>query len=136
MKTLLLISDEEISFYEKMLCDWDTILSAGLDVDPSKCTNFFYKKGSICFIDLNNRQKTYEERKQYQYLEIASVLRGGGLLWQCKHVYPKANEAVKKIYIKLGEAVLKLGGNIQEYIQQVDRTAEYGLENYFSKYSK
>lgn len=136
LKTLLLISEEDIMFYEKMLSDWDNILASGLDVDPSKSTNFFYTKGSVSFIDLNMRDKTYEERKQYQYLEMASVLRGGGLLWQCKNVYNEANELVKKIYIKLGQAVIKMGGNIEDYINQVDKDGEYNLKDYFSKYTK
>jgi len=136
LKTLLLISEEDISFYEKMLSDWDSILASGIDIDPSKSANFFYKPGSISFVDLNMCTKTYEERKQYQYLEMSSVLRGGGLLWQCKNVYCEAKELVKKIYIKLGEAVLKKGENIQEYINQVDRDGEYNLEEHFSKYTK
>ena len=136
LKTLVLISEEDISFYEKMLSDWDSILALGIDIDPSKSSNFFYKPGSISFVDLNICEKSYEERKKYQYLEMASVLRGGGLLWQCKNVYHEATELVKKIYIKLGEAVLNRGEDIQEYINQVDQDSEYNLEEYFSKYVK
>lgn len=134
LKTLVSINSEDLPFYEKMVCDWNTIMEFGLDIDPSKCTNFFYQKGSISFIDLSVMKLALDERKKYQYKEMASVLHGGGLLWLCKSVYPEANQVVSSIYKKLGMAVLNTGGNIQEYIQQVDNDSQYHLDQYFSSY--
>ena len=135
LKVLDNLSNQNISFYEKFLTDWNKILQSGLYVDPSKSENFFYDGENISFIDLNNINN-YERERELMLIHAAVVLRGGGLLWMCKDVYKKANEKVRKIYEKLGEIGLKMGENIDEYISSVDPNGEYGLRDYFGLYQK
>jgi len=127
------LSKQDISFFKKFLEDWYMILKMGVDVDPSKSTNFFYNNDSICFIDLNLIDNI-ESRLSWLFKEAAVVLRGGGLLWQCKDVYEEANERVKIIYQKLGCAALELGADIDDYVEFLDPNNEYELKDYFEKY--
>ena len=133
LETLDSLSKQDISFFKKFLEDWYNILQMGFDVDPSKSTNFFYDGESICFIDLNITNNS-EKRLPWMFKEAAVVLRGGGLLWQCKDVYEEANEKVKIIYQKLGCAALELGVDIDDYINFLDENGEYELKDYFEEY--
>lgn len=135
LETLDSLSNKDLSFYEKFLDDWDKILQVGFCVDPSKSSNFFYDGEKISFIDLNFNND-YETRKAFMLREAAVVLRGGGLLWQCKDVFEKANERVRIIYQKLGVAGLNLGENIEEFISYIDPYGEYNLEEYFTSYKR
>ena len=135
LKVLDNLSNQDISFYEKFLTDWNKILQSGLYVDPSKSENFFYDGENISFIDLNN-SNNYERERELMLIHAAVVLRGGGLLWMCKDVYEQANEKVRKIYEKLGEIGLEMGENIDEFISSVDPNDEYGLSDYFGLYQK
>jgi len=135
LKVLDSLSNQDISFYEKFLTDWNKILNTGLSVDPSKSTNFFYDGENISFIDLNISSNQEKER-DWMLKHAAVVLRGGGLLWQCKDVYEEANEKVKIIYQQLGEAGIKMGENIDEYISYLDPNGDYGLNDYFNSYQK
>lgn len=129
------LSNQDISFYEKFVSDWNKILQSGLSVDPSKSTNFLYDGESISFIDLNISNNP-EKEKKWMLRHAAVVLRGGGLLWQCKDVYEEANEKVKIIYQQLGEVGLEMGEDIDEYISYLDPDDEYGLKDYFDSYKK
>ncbi len=125
------LSNQDIEFFKKFIIDWSKILKIGFDVDPSKCSNFFYDGKEITFIDLN-LTNNYERRAPWILREVATVLRGGGLLWQCKKVYEEANEKVKIIYQKIGEAALELDYDINELIAYTDPNGEYGLKEYFN----
>ena len=125
------LSNQNINFFKKFIEDWHKILEIGLDVDPSKCSNFFYDGREITFIDLN-LTNNYEKRVPWILREIAPVLRGGGLLWMCQNVYEEANEKVKIIYQKIGEAAILLDYDITNYISYTDPKGEYGLREYFN----
>ncbi len=135
LKVLNSLSNQDISFYEKFLTDWNRILDTGLSVDPSKGSNFFYDGENISFIDLNV-SNNYESEREWMLKHAAVVLRGGGLLWQCKDVHEEANEKVKIIYQQLGKVGLEMGENIDEYISYLDPNDEYGLNDYFELYQK
>lgn len=126
------LSRKDIPFFVKFLEDWDKILQTGLDVDPSKSTNFFYDGETIGFIDLN-LANNYERRRPWMLREAGIVLSGCGLVWRCKDVQPEAQERVKIIFQKLGQAGLELGENIDEFIEYVDKYNTYGLKEYFGK---
>lgn len=135
LKRLISLSEESIDFYMKFLNDWDSLLKSGIAVDPCKMSNFFYEKGKgIYFVDLNILTSKYEDRKEYMYYEAASVLRGGSLLWMCNLVEDQAIEYVKIIYQKLGIAIIKLNGNIDEYINRIDPENEYSLKSFFENF--
>lgn len=125
------LSNQDTQFFKKFIEDWCKILEIGFDVDPSKCSNFFYDGKKITFIDLN-LTNNYAKRAPWILREIAVVLRGGGLLWQCKKVYEDANEKVKIIYQKIGEAAIELDYDINELISYIDPNGEYGLKEYFN----
>ena len=126
------LSRQDISFYEKFLTDWKKILDAGLVIDPSKSTNFLYDGKNITFIDLGINEDYQEKAKLWMLIHAAVVLRGGGLLWQCKDVYEEAKEKVKIIYQKIGKVGLEMGESIDDYISYLDPHDEYGLKDYFS----
>ena len=127
------ISLESPEFYDKFITDWNAILETGLDVDPSKSSNFFYQKGSICFIDLNKMDASLAKREEYKYMEMAVVLRGGGLPWFCDLVTSEALELIPIIYQKLGESIIRNNGDIDKYISQIDPDNRYKLSEYFKQ---
>ena len=126
------LSRKDISFYIKFLKDWDKILQSGLDVDPSKSTNFFYDGETICFIDLN-LANNYEMRRPWMLCEAGIVLSGCGLAWRCEKVGQEVQERIKIIFQRLGQAGLELGEDIEKYIEYEDKYGTYGLEEYFGK---
>lgn len=65
---------------DKFVSDWIAIVEAGLQIDPSKCENFFYSGTNISFIDLNLRNGSSNLKEIF--LEIMSVLTGLGLKYQ------------------------------------------------------
>ncbi len=136
LERLRSISSEGPEFYDKFVHDWNEILNSGLNIDPSKTGNFFYTPGKICFIDLNMRTMPLEKRKEYIYMEMSTVLRGGGLPWMCTSVSKEAVELIKTIYIKLGEAIIRAHGDIEAYIMQTDKYNDLGLSDYFQDYIK
>ncbi len=135
LETLDSLSSKDLSFYEKFLNDWDKILQMGFDVDPSKSSNFFYDGESISFIDLNITNN-YDVRRPWMLREAAVVLRGGGLLWQCKDVFEEAKEKVKIIYQKIGKVGLSLGEDIEEFILYADPYGRFDLQECFKSYKK
>ena len=125
------ISMQDDSFYDKFISDWDNILTTGLDVDPSKCNNFFFSNNQIYFIDLNRMGAPYEQRNEYKYMEMAVVLRGGGLPWMCEKVTDEALSIIPIIYQKIGLSIIRMNGDIDTYIMQVDPNDRYGLRDFF-----
>ncbi len=126
------LSNQDISFYKKFLEDWYKILDMGFDVDPSKCSNFFYDGKSICFIDLNLKSNSVD-RSSWVLREAATVLRGGGIVFACKDIYDEADEKIRIIYQKICMAALELGLNIDDFIDYFDLDGHYGLKEIFNK---
>ena len=143
LQTLHSISNEDIEFYEKFLLDWEALIDAGIYIDVANNQNFFYSKGEgITFIDLDllgTGAKDLEvekvERKRSEYFEIANMLTGSGLINKFKSVRGDAASEIKTIYQKLGMAVINTGGNIADFINQVDPSGQFGLEEYFLEYT-
>ena len=64
-KRLRDIASMDIKKIYKFVSDWLAIERAGLMIDPSKTTNFFYSDEGISFIDLNLRKYEIKPLKTY-----------------------------------------------------------------------
>lgn len=72
------LANENQEFYNKFIDDWGKIRESGLEIDPSKPTNFFYEKGrGINFIDLDIADRTVPESFEQMCLRSASILLTG-----------------------------------------------------------
>lgn len=72
------LANENQEFYNKFIDDWGKIRESGLEIDPSKPTNFFYEKGrGINFIDLDIADRTVPELFEQMCLRSASILLTG-----------------------------------------------------------
>lgn len=79
MERIFALSAESQDFYDKFVGDWTAIQKAGIRIDPSKITNFYYEQGKqITFIDLDGKMKGQEITPSILGREIANVLVGGG----------------------------------------------------------
>lgn len=63
-------------FFDKFASDWMAICKSGLQIDPSKSSNFFYTPEGISFIDLCKANKP--KYQEYAFGEAAVVLFNGG----------------------------------------------------------
>lgn len=67
------IANMNIEKIDKFISDWLDIENAGLMIDPSKTTNFFYSEDGISFIDLNLNGGKTEPLKTY-FVYICGIL--------------------------------------------------------------
>lgn len=122
------IAEEDITFFEKYVRDWNSIIESGLIIDPSKLGNFFYEHGkAITFIDLSIQEdnSTLDTSLEKQYLELSTILIG------YKINEKQGFDEIRTIYQKLGTAIINIGGDIDTFISVVDPDNQYDLSNYF-----
>ncbi len=72
-KRLRDIANMDIKKIDRFVSDWLAIENAGLIIDPSKTTNFFYSEEGISFIDLNVKESKNEPLKVY-FLYTCGIL--------------------------------------------------------------
>jgi len=100
------IANMEYDILDKFISDWLAIIDAGLQVDPSKCENFFFTDTGISFIDLNLQSR--RPSLKTIFLEIVSVLTGLGL------VKTAATDDCVQIVKKVANSFLSRGLSIHE----------------------
>lgn len=116
-KRLHNIAKMDCNKLDKFISDWITIVKAGLQIDPSKCENFFYSDTNICFIDLNLRNSSKDLKNIF--LEIISVLTGLGLKYKGTNI----NDCIQ-IITNTACLFLKKGLNLKDIQDVLD--SHYG----------
>ena len=114
------IAEMSTTQMDKFVSDWWSITEAGLMIDPSKCSNFFYSNGQISFIDLNLLHGT--KSLQECFLEASNILFGLHL----KTKYKPDKTAVVQILQNLSRAFIKNGLSIDD-IQTIISKYNYFL---------
>lgn len=117
-KRLKQIANMDHDKLNKFIADWLAIIDAGLQVDPSKCENFFYSTKGISFIDLNLRQTSIPLKTTF--FEIVSVLTGLG------RVSTAPNADCVKIITNVARSFLTKGLDIND-IKEVLSSHNYLL---------
>lgn len=110
------LQNEQGEFYDKFVSDWIEISKAGLMVDPSKTSNFYYEKGKqVNFIDLNiDRRFNGTVDLNTKSFEMAVVLADGIKYYNSNlqtnpNTRQNANEALAVIFKKLTDSLVKAG---------------------------
>lgn len=70
------LSTRPQEFFDKFVSDWIKICESGLQIDPSKSSNFFYTPECISFIDIGKSKSN--NRREYAFCESAVTLFNGG----------------------------------------------------------
>ena len=104
------LSDKPQRFFDKFASDWMAICKSGLQIDPSKSSNFFYTPEGISFIDLCKVNKP--KHQEYAFGEAAIVLFNGGsyyhftkhdqhkiILNKLVHAFSRQGESMEKMKI-------------------------------------
>ena len=116
------LANESQEFYDKTVEDFIKIFDKGLQVDPSKSSNFFYEAGKkINFIDLdrsfdNNRDKGYD------YISMTTVLIGGGGYYSfAGQQGSKTQENAANIMQKLKSSFVKNGYDAEKIDKDIEK---------------
>lgn len=110
-KRLTELSQKPPEFYDKFAQDWVKIVDAGLLIDPSKSSNFFYTPDKISFIDLNITQTKPE--KETCFMEACCVLFNG-MGYNRENLQKLGTEPYLQIIKKLSSSFHKCGADMQK----------------------
>ena len=118
---LYALSREKQEFFDKFVSDWLEIQKAGIRIDPSKPTNFFYEKGrAISFIDLDGRMSETNnppiETSCYEMFVVISGKMKHSALGRDSEFMKKVNENYQKIFAKFSRAMEKQGVNKEKML--------------------
>ncbi len=125
ISTLKALQIERQEFYDKFVSDWIEITKAGLKVDPSKTSNFYYEKGKqINFIDLAAK-KRFEGNIELETIcgEMATIIANGSRYYhpdfkKNPQIIETANETLSPIFKKLTESFVRQGLD-REQVKQI-----------------
>ena len=120
------LSQRPQEFFDKYASDWLKICKSGLQIDPSKSSNFFYTPEKIHFIDLEVAGK--KDHTEYAFLDAATALFNGGAY------YKQQNKENHKIILnKMVNAFLKQDYPIENIEKAVQNNwpdiAQYSLKD-------
>ncbi len=99
------LAERPPEFYDKFIGDWLKITDAGLAIDPSKSSNFFYTPEQIYFIDLTAQKRKMTPEQTFH--EAAVVLFNGGMYYK----YPSHRSLQQNIIRKLSASCVKYGAD-------------------------
>lgn len=125
ISTLKALQTERQEFYDKFVSDWIEITKAGLKVDPSKTSNFYYEKGKqINFIDLDVGER-FKGNIELETIcaEMAVVIADGSKYYNSyfkenPQIMATTNEALSPIFKKLTESFVRQGLD-KEQVKQI-----------------
>ena len=111
------IANMDTKKIDKFISDWIDIEKAGLMVDPSKTTNFFYHDDGISFIDLNLKESTKHEQLIDYFNYVCAILTD-----YCRQLYtPKEIEYTTKIITNVAICFLNRGIKIKDITNVLSR---------------
>lgn len=89
------LTERPQEFYDKFASDWLQITQSGLQIDPSKSSNFFYTPERINFIDLNLMSHPCEI--ETSFLDASVVLFNGGMYYKSSDNRRQQTQILRKL---------------------------------------